>query len=1154
MPGFFDEFVEPSKLNKLPKTEETEGDFSLRPETKEQIAQTPKQDSVAKPTSFFEEFITPPDQKQPLFSGVFDEFVHKRATPNSGVFNEFIKTDKKDMSPDTQKILGTVKDLAFHAALGGFSNPKTIEDMNKLDVAILGEIDPIKFKPTDFIPTPLRILTTAGKLFAREEAAFAQAALRELKGETTMGEKILMGTLGPLGILANKGFQQGITGEAKSEYQEGQLAQLGDIARYFDLPEPVAATLGFTAQMALPTSLLLGEIGPAGKLFAKADNLATNQLARKLLINQFKSETAELAAVKEGVLAQLSKDLPLETITRFRKEVIDATDKTRLAKLFFRQEEKAATKAALEKGERSSFITAANSVKHAYEETLTAPRVLDMHDGFQQYQGINARLGKALNVAETNANYTGRKLTHDFLMDVQKLGFDAIPEDLDFKLAINSFARQGEKDAVEQLLKQKGLSEVPKLTPNEAKILDLAEDYLNKDVDALAQVYEKVTGQKFVKVDKYSAPLRYMDEPDTAVSQLVRRNYKRPQVVDKSKAFTERVEYTTRTPRSDFLNLVTAQLHDQQWMIHVLSRVESTRKFLEHPIYAKAASKDTLKYWGEYLSAIQNRGSNAVASGMQGMLKQARLNLNSAILGYRLSSIMIQPFAVFDAMAYATTRFGPRAALDILNETARSWVNPRAASNYIRGSKALVTRQGGELAIRESLNALHSTGATKKLRELIPTLIGNKTLDKFDKGYRDFMAHGFKMLQEADVRTAAGVHKGLKKIMAKHGIPNANEEVDFMMSLLSGSSDVTMRPLVLSRGELQKLWFTFQTFMLNRWGMTAHDIVAGGILNAGKNRELGIKALTKQFSDPETFQQSIKTGQYAILSGEKAGLAATENAKRTKSLLSDLRSQGFKPIPVEGTYGGVTEKSFLVPGLTEQEAFELGQKYGQESVLTPKGLIYSDGSGIHAANTIGTTFDQEATDFFSKVKLGDKEIKFQVPIDFNAKVPLDPAALTKPLQAANAMQQRFRAIMGLGLIGAAEVSEQMARAGIYQLTTGKEGQPQSTAQTLLMALPGNIPYFGSIMQAVAKNTSALPPVLKTVENLFVGAKRMTTAEKDEMRIKGALKAVQAGASLTLGIPGTSQLFDILQGLVPEPHKKIRIKRSKRQEMIARLRK
>lgn len=1247
MPGMFDEFLKPKEIKPVPYEE------SVQP--------IPTQE-IPKASGLFDEFVSDPSKDSPVLdSGLFNEFKANNTVKPTGMFDDLIK---KEASGEPLKIITSLGKIAKEVSTSGLVAPsitmKPTKALIDLDQKLFGAIDPIKFQSTDFIPTPFRMLTTASKIFQREEATVAQPAINVTKGalDVAEGNKSYLDYLKEAPGNIVEGLAAGIHGKSKSEFKPGEQAQLGDVARLMDAPEPIAALFGLATQAALPTSILLGQITPALKLFSKADDLVTNAVARKLLINQFKDSTIELKAVKEAVMNQIAKtDLPEETVTAFLNEIHAAESKGSVAKLFLRQEEKQVAKTAAKKSGRSSFITAAHGVKKAYEETMTAPRVLDMHDGFQEYQGINARLGKALNIAETNANYTSRRLTHNFLEEVQSLGFDSVPEELDFKLAINSFARQGEEDAVKKLLASKGLIEVPKLTPAEGKILDLAEQYLNTDVEQLAKSYEKVTGNQWIKVKHYSAPLRYIDEPVTDAGKLVRRNYKREITKEMASQFKGRVE-NQRIPRSDFLNLVTAQLHDQQWMIHTTDRVETTRKFLAHPLYAKNASKDTLAYWGEYLSAISNRGTNATQSGMQAMLKKARLDLNSAVLGYRLSSIMIQPFAVFDAMAYAASKWGPKAAMDVLNEVGRTWINPRMANEYIRSSKALVTRQGGELAIRESIDALSSTTTTKVLKKLVPSLVGSKTLDKVDAGYRAFMARGFKLLQEADVRTAAGVHKGLKKIMAKHGIPNSQSEVDFLMSLMSGTSDVTMRPLVLSRGEMSKMWFTFQTFILNRWGITAHDLIGSGIINAGKQREVGIKAATKLFEDPQIFEGSIKKSKnYAILSAEKQGLSDSEKAIRTQSLLSDLRSAGFKPIPAEWNYGGL-ERSFLVPGMTEGEALDLGKKYSQESVLSPRGIIYTDGSGYRAARPFDTVFEKvgesrqipklenkafylrtnpnkevlvyrnptqanindlnrafkvkwpksppgeprirstydpngneyswmagdmvhseiehsldkllnkthtqhlgqsvqelpEMTDYYTKVKIGDKEIKFQTPIDGieGPKTPLDYSKLSRPVHPHNAATMRYRAAIGLGLIGAAEISEQQARQGIYRLTTGSDQKPQSVAQTLMMAIPGNIPYFGSIFNAINRNSSALPPAMKTVENMFRGAKKLITSDKESQQVKGALQATQSAASLALGIPGTSQLFDLLHRMIPDEHPKFRFKKSKIQKMRDRM--
>ncbi|KKN77441.1 hypothetical protein LCGC14_0360000 [marine sediment metagenome] len=136
----------------------------------------------------------------------------------------------------------------------------------------------------------------------------------------------------------------------------------------------------------------------------------------------------------------------------------------------------------------------------------------------------------------------------------------------------------------------------------------------------------------------------------------------------------------------------------------------------------------------------------------------------------------------------------------------------------------------------------------------------------------------------------------------------------------------------------------------------------------------------------------LKNQQFAVLTAENPGnqpLNAEENTARNVKLIADLKALGKIAIPVEGRYGGPVENSFLVFGLTNEQALELGKKYGQESVLTPKGLIYQDGT-VNPADLKNINFKADQADFYSIVDVGGRPVKFSIPINFETKEPLAP--------------------------------------------------------------------------------------------------------------------------------------------------------------------
>jgi hypothetical protein len=126
----------------------------------------------------------------------------------------------------------------------------------------------------------------------------------------------------------------------------------------------------------------------------------------------------------------------------------------------------------------------------------------------------------------------------------------------------------------------------------------------------------------------------------------------------------------------------------------------------------------------------------------------------------------------------------------------------------------------------------------------------------------------------------------------------------------------------------------------------------------------------------------LNKSDWVIMTAEnpsKQKLSDTKNASRMKSLMADLDAMGAKYTPVDGKYGN-EEKSLAITGVNEKQAIELGKKYGQESVLTNKGLVYQDGTYNPATGV--SELDTKPDDFYSVV---NGQV-FQIDIDFDKKL------------------------------------------------------------------------------------------------------------------------------------------------------------------------
>lgn len=123
-------------------------------------------------------------------------------------------------------------------------------------------------------------------------------------------------------------------------------------------------------------------------------------------------------------------------------------------------------------------------------------------------------------------------------------------------------------------------------------------------------------------------------------------------------------------------------------------------------------------------------------------------------------------------------------------------------------------------------------------------------------------------------------------------------------------------------------------------------------------------------------ERAFREPGWAVLTAtqEAKGSASDEaNVKANEDLEAELKKRGIAYQPVKGSYQGVDQGANFLIFADESVAKELGAKYGQESVLTTKGLVYTDGSGklvpaVHKNDIVGDEARKE--DFYSELPDG----------------------------------------------------------------------------------------------------------------------------------------------------------------------------------------
>lgn len=93
-------------------------------------------------------------------------------------------------------------------------------------------------------------------------------------------------------------------------------------------------------------------------------------------------------------------------------------------------------------------------------------------------------------------------------------------------------------------------------------------------------------------------------------------------------------------------------------------------------------------------------------------------------------------------------------------------------------------------------------------------------------------------------------------------------------------------------------------------------------------------SLEKEALRKRNLQKMLEQGgTFGVISAYQGGSSKKKNQERHGELMADLQRLGYRPIPLRGSWEGVTEKSMFIPDIRPEHLFELGRKYGQDAVI-----------------------------------------------------------------------------------------------------------------------------------------------------------------------------------------------------------------------------
>jgi len=501
-------------------------------------------------------------------------------------------------------------------------------------------------------------------------------------------------------------------------------------------------------------------------------------------------------------------------------------------KLRFKEQLDKAIKGIKNLDSEKDDINRFKEIQNDFEFTF---RVADKTDNTKLYKGWHAlfvkNLGQKTN--EADINQTDRLST--FWKDHLAIDNMTLSEREQKEVAIHLYNDQGGKQQAAEIMKGLDLKEIPVLNQKQNKIADALRKLVGEKTDKIKYLWETTMvddngrPMSFQRQDNYF-PFYYEEFSSDLGVYSILQDYRMQSKVIFGSGYARKKGVDLK-PRTDIYKMAQEAVAKQELFLNMQPSLYEKGTIFRSKEYQNVAGKFNSKYWVGYIDEMSRNGfsSQAVRTPMDKWLRRGRQNISRGLLDLSITSTAIQPLAIFDAMGYMTTYHSKKSAFKMAKNLVDMFIKPNLLRDTKERSLALKTRAGGEEVISSYDDKKLSKG------QRIPSTTMQKIAAKIRRP--------FALLQFFDIRTAAAVQKTAYDIFIGEGLSEeqARAEADFIMDLTSGSSNLAYRPRVMNKGEVGRALTTFQTFVLNEWGIATQDIVKKGIVKGGDSNSWKIR-------------------------------------------------------------------------------------------------------------------------------------------------------------------------------------------------------------------------------------------------------------------------------------------------------------------------
>jgi hypothetical protein len=531
----------------------------------------------------------------------------------------------------------------------------------------------------------------------------------------------------------------------------------------------------------------------------------------------------------------------------------------------------------------------------------------DMLDGGKSYKGANHKIFKQtvdksysryLDLKE-NASRAVKELT-------DKLG---LTEQNFEKIGAWAVLQQegGEKKLLDSGITPEELAKLT-LTPEEKQMYNLMRKKLDEMLPGIKEIMRTVYNKDVDGVKDYF-PFMTDHEAmkDFEIQDMI--GDKLPQIGNKKnveKGFTESRTLGKQKIRIDALGVFLKHIDNAAYLTELGGDIKALGDVATSKEYGKAAGNIGQEMVTEWINLIARKGN---VPGRIAMIDALRRNVGFAVLGYKLSSILIQPTAMADGAALVGGRYVSEGIFKAADPAWRKFLYDNMPELRERsGDDPSYLDMGGKTVIGRA-------------RE-----VGLWALKKIDLLSADAVAIG---AYTKSVEERGG------KVDLNNPDPKAIEEAQLMMRRTQSSAFAKDSPALLTQGELSgnvsvdKLIFQFQSFMLNRWSLIKHDMWQVGVKNGNTRQALNVATWLVLATAAEVGVRRLsKELITAIMGGD---MKPWEDTVKSEMVLTALGNVPFVSQGVSAfEYGSVPVPSLSVAAQIADEMKLAAQSKSQE--------------------------------------------------------------------------------------------------------------------------------------------------------------------------------------------------------------------------------